>query len=55
MITQFDQFKTFAGNWVIIVRTTRDNQQYASGPYIWYETDGGGEAHLKAIVKRAMR
>lgn len=43
MITEFDQFKTFNGDWVIIIRHDTDFDQYSSGPSVWYETDGGSE------------
>lgn len=54
-IVEFDQFKTPSGSWVILIRTKGGPSWDRDRPYIWYETDGTGEAGLARIVKAAMR
>lgn len=56
-ITEFDMFKTPAGHWIVLIRSTSDFDYtgYNPGPRIWYETDGTGEAGLAHQIRASMR
>lgn len=56
VITEFDQWKTPAGHWIVIIKSDRDFQpMFNPGPHIWYETDGTGEKGLAHQIKASMR